>query len=440
MKRSLILVFAILAVLAPGARGAGDGIEIQVEDLGVVAPESEKIMRRGARNVLSEARKAFATVANLLGTSSRWLFALENDPPRWVPWRERAEPRIWIQLEEEPKREDPGGEAYLRRMERGEFRIFLPAPAAEDLSPDDVHRIWRDVTRAVLCHWNWQSAPLWLREGLAEFFGARAAEGASAAVAAFREELAALAAAEGGLPVLGTLAATDPAVFEAGGGRAVAFGLVTLLMEADERIAVGLLNQSRGLMEHLVAWPDAGAVREEFTESLLEQLSELRVSGDLLLRALAAYVTEGFPEGPDLRRSDAKKLLRKRKLPDPFGVGLSGRFGSMNHYVDVDEIEHWEQEFAGGSLAWRLPWPATLKFYVGVRGRPGTSYGLRPEKSHDGYFLGYRPFGVRSEGRQTFESIVLDLPRQTTKDGFLWCAVLSPRKLGYVWRQEMKLK
>lgn len=437
-RAGLPLLFLLL-LLAPPAR-ADDGIELKVEDLGLTAPASEKIDRRMGRAVLKEARKAFGTVANLLGTSSRRLFALENDPPRWVPWRERTEPRIWIRLEEKPKAEDPGGEAYLRRMQRGEFGIFLPAPATEDLTPDDVHRIWRDVTRAVLCHWNWYSVPLWLREGLAEYFGARGADGESGAVAAFREELAAHAAAEGGLPVLAILGETDPAAFEAGGGRAVAFGLVTLLMETDERITVGLLNQSRGLLEHLVFWPGPGEVRAEYTRLLLEQLSELRISGDVLLRALDGYVADGFPEGSDLRRSEATKLVKKRKLPEAFGVALSGRFGRSNHYTDEDGYEHWEQEFAGGSVAWRLPWAASLELWVGVRGRPGTSYGLRPEKSRDGYFLAYRPFGVRSEGRQTLESITIELPRPTTKHGFLWCAASSPGELGYVWRLETKLK
>ena len=98
------------------------------------------------------------------------------------------------------------------------------------------------------------------------------------------------------------------------------------------------------------------------------------------------------------------------------------------------------QPFAGGTASWRFPWPAQLELFVGVRGRPGTNYGLRPKASRDGYYLDYPVKNVPKKGKCHIAARLMKLRTQTTKWGFVWAGVTSPKGLGYLFQQEYKLK
>ena len=89
---------------------------------------------------------------------------------------------------------------------------------------------------------------------------------------------------------------------------------------------------------------------------------------------------------------------------------------------------------------WRLPWSSMMEAWVGVRGRPGTSYALRPNQAKEGYYIEYPSWSAGPEGRKRLTARVMDLPRQTTKFGFIWVGVTSPNGLGYLFQKEYQLK
>jgi hypothetical protein len=121
-------------------------------------------------------------------------------------------------------------------------------------------------------------------------------------------------------------------------------------------------------------------------------------------------------------------------------VSLSGRFGSRTHIKDDHDVFHTYQPFSDGRVAWRFPWPSRMDLYIGVCGRPGTNYGLRPDARKDGFFLRYEPREIREEGSDRLGARTMDLPQQTTAYGFIWCAVTSPAGLGYLYREDYDLK
>jgi len=57
----------------------------------------------------------------------------------------------------------------------------------------------------------------------------------------------------------------------------------------------------------------------------------------------------------------------------------------------------------------------------------------------DGYFLSYPQNDVPRRGKTRLAALVMELPTQTTKWGFIRAGVTSPNDLGYLFRQEYKL-
>lgn len=435
MSHRKFVLAAGLLLLSIASVSAGDGMELKVEDLGLTSAEAVSVSREQAREILAEARKAFATIANDLGTGSSEIFALGGERPLWAKWDPRSEARIWIHLEARVKTDSLGSDAYLERMQRGDFRIYLPAPVGEGLSADDRHRIWREMTYAVISHTVWVSAPIWFLEGLAEYYGSDAAEGEHSLVSILEDELK-----QGDLPVDQVLKASSRELWARSAGRAVSWAIVTLLMRSDDRILKSLHLQSRLLLDHLVQAPDAATVRREFSDIFVEQLGAMGVSSSDLKDAIKLWVESGFAEGREFRQLRIKRILKIRKSPRPFGVAMSGRFGSRTHLPDDQNVLHTYQPFERGIVEWRLPWQATLEVFVGVRGEPGKNPALRPSRQSDGYFYAYPPLEVARSGRSGLESISLDLTRQTTRVGFIWCAISSPNGVGYMFKQEYKLK
>jgi hypothetical protein len=434
VERGLVLV---ALALAAGAAVAKDReIVLNMEDISLRAVESETLNRARARKVLKAGRTAFTEVANRFALSSKTIFLYGPGRPIWAKWDVRRDPRIWIVLGEKIRTKDMGADAYLKRMARGELTIHLPAPDA-DPAADDLHRLYREVSHAVLAQTTWCACPIWLREGIAEYFGAIGAENDHALLTTMERELSESA---DDLSVGELLAATDRQAWGRGGGRSVSWALVTMMEQSNKKLVPSLLNQSRLFLNHLVTYPNTGVVKKEFTEIVLGQLRESGLPSDRLAAALTAWVKAGFPEGSAYRRTAAHKILKRAKLPKVFGMGLAGRFASRTSGTDEKGVFHIYQPFAGGTATWRFPWAARLELWIGVRGRPGTNYALRPKANRDGYFLPYPAKDVPPKGTCRIAARVMDLRVATTKYGFIWAGVTSPNGLGYLYRQEYKLK
>jgi hypothetical protein len=409
-------------------------IVLRMDDVGVEGVEGPRVTRAKARKVLNEARKSYAKIANHFSLNSSRIFYVGRRLPSWMSKAVRKDPRIWVVLEEEVDVKDTGAEAYLRRMQRGRFRIHVPAPG-DELAPEDRYLIWREMAIAILCHTTWRACPSWLRTGIAEVMGERGAKDPCLSIEEMKKDLQ-MATEEPGLQkILGARSEARWGLRQ----RAVCWALARALEESRREFVPGLLVQIRSLLGDLVHFPKDSAVVTEYTSMVFDDLEGIAGGTAALEEALLASVRAGFPSGSAHRRTDAYKVLKKLKIPRACGVGMAGRFGSR-HHVDDGFNMHTYQPFSNGQVTWRLPWESRMEAWVGVRGKPGANYSLRPNKAKEGYYCAYPAWSAGREGKRRLDAIKMDLPRQTTKFGFIWVLVTSPHGLGYVFQKEYRLK
>jgi hypothetical protein len=213
-----------------------------------------------------------------------------------------------------------------------------------------------------------------------------------------------------------------------------------MLDRANKKLVPSLFNQSRLLLNHLAHKPGHRALLSEYTEIVFKQLEASGMTPARLEKALQTWIGAGCPEGAEDRKLGAHKPLRRMKLPAAYGVGASGRFGSRQHIEDrYGTLRHY-QPFSGGNLVWRLPWQSEMSAGVGVRGKPGVNYALRPSRSKEGYYVPYEAWEASRESKHRLTAFTMEMPRMLCKYGFIWVLVTSPRGLGYVFQKEYKLK
>ena len=242
------------------------------------------------------------------------------------------------------------------------------------------------------------------------------------------------------LQVEGILATTDRGAWGRCSGRAVSWALVHILDATNVKLVPSLFNQSRLLLNHLVLCPSNAKVLEENTQIVHAQLTASGMTPQKLQAALVTWIRSEFPEGSAFRRTDAYKSLKRMQLPVHYGLGISGNIGHRYHYTDEFDRVITYQPFGGGKVVWNLPWRSSFVAWWGVRGKPGVNYTLRPSKARDGYYLKFPGWSAKPRGSARLQPMLMELPRQLCKYGFIWVGVLSPRGLGYMFQKQYKLK
>jgi hypothetical protein len=420
--------------LAPAATAdvtlRGDGFGVHVES-------EEKISTARVRLLLESGGKAYRTILGAIGVGRESLFATRTDRPIWATWPQRKEPRIWILAAETVRARDRGAEAYLERMARGELRILVRLPSGEALTPDESHRLWREMAYAILGQTLWRGCPIWLREGVAERFGTLGSEGEHDRMRMLKEQLRDTV---DDLDVEGVLTASDFSTWSRRDGRAVSWAMVHLMEETNPELARSLLYRARKMMEHLVYYPSADAVTAESAGIVRALLRQAKLSTADLRSAIQAWVRADFPEGAALRATSVDDLLRRVKLPGGFGVDIVAAFGGRDYQPGAPGTTYTLQTFRGGSAAWRFPWDTSMEAWVGVRARRIGRVSVRSRRPLPGVHAPLKPWEASPAGRKRLEKIVLQLTAQGIKYGFVRVGVTSPRGLGYLYERNFRLK
>ena len=148
---------------------------------------------------------------------------------------------------------------------------------------------------------------------------------------------------------------------------------------------------------------------------------------ETIRRALAAWVSAGFPEGKKYRECGAPKLLKKLRLPKAWTWAANGTWGARQGEKGSVAIY---RTFRQGSVAWRLPWKSDMSIYIGLRSRP-TSRFMREPSSEGNLVARLVSTTAEPTGQFRLKSKSFRAPSDRYRNAFILVWTVSPSGLTY---------
>jgi len=427
MFRGILLITLALAFAAPAqAKGR---IVVSKDHVAVEASPASGVDKRQARKLLADAHSAFTRTGKLLGLQTYHVFHSREPLPPWLPPVARKLPGIVMEVVKSPRPSDVGYAAFLSRMKRGEYRIYLAAPGAE-IGPGTTHDAGAEMARAVTALLVYDAAPLWFREGLAHAVAWNGVKGEDPRISEFTSALVKAVQAGQGLDVTALVRARKHEEWEAAGGAAASWALVRLLTESKKGYVVSFFHRIRSLVRRITFVPSDEKLRAEFDEMTFRTLSPAGGPLTLLDRALRIWVKRGFPTGSELRKSEIPELLESIAMPEPFRVDVRARWG-RRYYDRERDISFLPLQ--GNAVEWRLPWPGEFTLWVSVRRKPGSSRETWKERLEAAYSKRMDRWSGFPSGSRRIAKYDFPLRVRSVKAASAVCYVTSPNGLQFVF-------
>jgi hypothetical protein len=191
----------------------------------------------------------------------------------------------------------------------------------------------------------------------------------------------------------------------------------------------------------LEAMPEGDLLRVEYTRVMADLLLKIGADPELLRHSVREWIEADFSVREALRHGRYIRRLRRLTVPRPFRVDSSGGVALTSHDEGAESLG---VQFGDIAVSWNLPWSSTIEVWIGLRGRPGTNYRLRPRPKQEGEQALLDSFTARRVGlrriQQPGEMAGLHAGWRRYKFAFVLVVAESPFGNRYRWLREMKLK
>jgi hypothetical protein len=348
MALTRAIALAALSILFLAPRGTPAEKEILARGKYIEVPAGADLSRSDGRRICTALDRMFDEAMKAVRLDPQHVFPSGVLRPRWLR-QVPDDQRLVATVAGDADSADPGA-TYLPRLTAGKIEIAVAPPKWDEAQEARA----RGAIGAVIAgNTLGDSAPLWLRYGIADALGET--DGVTNEIALAHQKALAESEFEIELGLLFTH--VDEAKFLASRGRPLSWAVVRLLIELDRNFVLELYHQTRLLAAHAFVEPRAGAIRKELTEVARESLSRGGVEPAELGEALKRWVEADFPRGYQLARQKWARPLRN--------------LASLTRYgVIVSRVEYSERPSPSifGDIVWNFPWPTSMQMWAGRRG------------------------------------------------------------------------